>query len=129
VNLAAELQRIYDSEINIRIGWMWDAGIEVRLGDEMNGFKAEETVPAAEEILAWLQEAIAHFYPESTYAKSLTPELRERAARRTFLAPQMRQSLRCPHCGELNSSMMDETFAFICAHCGASVAVPPVNVQ
>ena len=129
MDLAAELQRIYDSEINIRIGWMWDGGIEIRLGDEMNGFKAEETVPSAEEILPWLQEAIAHFYPESTYAMSLAPEVRERAARRSFLAPQIRQSLRCPHCGELNSSMMDETYLFICEHCGASVAVPPVKVQ
>jgi len=38
MGLAAELQKIYDSEINIRIGWLWDGGIEVRLGDEMNGF-------------------------------------------------------------------------------------------
>jgi hypothetical protein len=44
VNLAVELQNIYDSEINIRIGWLWDGGIEVRLGDEMNGFLAEENV-------------------------------------------------------------------------------------
>ena len=34
MNFDAELQKIYDSEINIRIGWVWDGGIEVRLGDE-----------------------------------------------------------------------------------------------
>jgi hypothetical protein len=50
MDLAAELQRIYDSEINIRISWLWDGGIEVRLGDEMNGFLAEETVKSASEI-------------------------------------------------------------------------------
>ena len=43
-DLAIELQRIYDSEINVRIGWLWDGGIEVRLGDDMNGYLAEETV-------------------------------------------------------------------------------------
>jgi hypothetical protein len=31
-DLAVELQKIYDSEINIRIGWFWDCGIEIRLG-------------------------------------------------------------------------------------------------
>jgi len=39
-DLAVELQKIYDSEINISIGWFWDGGITLRLGDEMNGFPA-----------------------------------------------------------------------------------------
>ena len=43
-DLADELQKIYDSEINVTISWFWDGGIDVRLGDEMNGFVAEETV-------------------------------------------------------------------------------------
>ena len=43
-DLAIELQKIYDSEINIRIGWLWDGGIDVRLGDEVNGSLAEEIV-------------------------------------------------------------------------------------
>jgi hypothetical protein len=42
VDLAAELQRIYDSELNIEISWLWDGGIDLRLGDRMNGFLAEE---------------------------------------------------------------------------------------
>ena len=79
VDLALELQKIYDSEINIRIGWLWDGGIEVRLGYEMNGFMAEETVASLAAIVPWLQEAIAHFYPTSTYAASLKPESRELA--------------------------------------------------
>ena len=67
-DLAIELQRIYNSEINVRISWLWDGGIDVRLGDEMNGYLAEENVSNVDEILPWLQEAIAHFYPDSTYA-------------------------------------------------------------
>ena len=43
-DLAVALQKIYDSEINVRIGWFWDSGIEIRLGDDMNGYLAEETV-------------------------------------------------------------------------------------
>jgi hypothetical protein len=30
MDLATELQKIYDSEINIEIGWFWDGGIDVR---------------------------------------------------------------------------------------------------
>jgi len=45
VMLEDELQRIYESEINVRISWLWDGGIDIRLGDEMNGYLAEETSP------------------------------------------------------------------------------------
>ena len=44
MDLAIELQKIYDSEINIRISWLWDGGIDVRLGDDANDYLAEETV-------------------------------------------------------------------------------------
>ena len=50
-DLATELQKIYESEINIRIGWLWDGGIEVRLGDDMNGYLADETVRTVAEIV------------------------------------------------------------------------------
>jgi hypothetical protein len=83
-DLATELQRIYDSEINIRIGWFRDGGSDLRLGDATNGYLAEETLPSTDEILHWLQEAIAHFYPNSEYASSLSSEVRQRAAQRLF---------------------------------------------
>jgi hypothetical protein len=50
MDLAAELQRIYDSEINAEISWFWDGGFTVRLGDKMNGFLAEEVVNSVAEI-------------------------------------------------------------------------------
>jgi hypothetical protein len=31
----------------------------------VNGYLAEQTVQSTAEIIPWLQEAIAHFYPES----------------------------------------------------------------
>jgi hypothetical protein len=37
--MATELQKIYVSEINVEIGWFWDGGIDVRLGDKMNGLR------------------------------------------------------------------------------------------
>ena len=71
--MAAELQRIYDSEINVEISWFWDGAFTVRLGDKVNGFLAEEDVNSVADILPWLQEAIAQFYPGSDYAQSLEP--------------------------------------------------------
>jgi hypothetical protein len=62
-DLAIELQKIYDSEINIEIGWLWDGGIEVRLGDKMSGYLAEENLGSTAEVLPWLQEAIGISFP------------------------------------------------------------------
>jgi hypothetical protein len=129
-DLAHELQKIYDDEINVRISWFWDNGIEIRLGDEMNGYLAEENVPTVAEIVPWMQEAIAHFYPESPYAASLSSEIRERAASRLFRPPKIGARVICPHCGAPNSAPeMDELFAFVCTHCGESVEVQPLKVQ
>jgi len=44
VDLALILQRLYDSEINVCIQWLWDGGIDVKLGDDMNGYEATESV-------------------------------------------------------------------------------------
>jgi len=130
MDLAAELQKIYDSEINIEIGWLWDGGIDVRLGDKMNGYLAEENVSSVAEILPWLQEAIAHFYPTSTYAIGLDPGIRERAVRRIFRPPRVGAQVFCPHCGAPTAAPgMDEVFFFYCARCGNSVQVeePKIN--
>jgi hypothetical protein len=68
MDLADELQKVYDSEINVSISWHWDGGIEVRLGDKVNGFVAEETFALVAGIAPWLQQAIAHFFPDSAYS-------------------------------------------------------------
>ena len=80
--------KIGDSEINVSMSWVWDGGIDVRLDDAINGFLAEENVPSTDEIVPWLQEAIAHFYPDSTYAKSLPAGVAERTRARLYLPPQ-----------------------------------------
>ena len=131
VDLAGELQRIYDSEINIRIGWLWDGGIDMRLGDEVNGFVAEENGPSVAEIVPWLQEAIAHFYPDSRYAACLSSEIRERATRRLFRPPASGVSVTCPHCGAPHAAPpgMAEVIQFFCARCGNTVDVRPPKLQ
>jgi hypothetical protein len=44
VDTADVLQRLYDSEINARIEWVWDGGVQWRLGDASNGYGAEGRV-------------------------------------------------------------------------------------
>ena len=97
----------------------------------MNGYLAEETVKMVAEIVPWLQEAIAHFYPNSSYALSLGSELRERATRRLFEPPKIGIQVVCPHCGAPHAAPpgMDELFASVCHHCGNSVEVPKPPVQ
>jgi DNA-directed RNA polymerase subunit RPC12/RpoP len=129
VDLGIEFQKIYDSEINVSISWLWDGGIDIRLGDEMNGFVAEQNVASVAEIVPWLQEAIARFHPMASYTESLNPELKERAAKRLFLAPKVGARVICPYCGSPHAKMMDEVFQFICAHCGSSVAVDQPKIQ
>jgi hypothetical protein len=130
-DLAVELQKIYDSEINLRISWFWDGGIEIRQGDDLNGYLAEETVRKVAEIVPWLQEAIAHFYPSSSYAHSLSPEVTEHAKQRLFQPPKVGAEVICPHCGAPHAAPpgMDELFFFVCHHCGNSVEVPRPIVQ
>jgi hypothetical protein len=130
MDLAAELQRIHDSEINVSIRWLWDGGIEVRLGDEVNGLVAEETFALVAGILPWLQQAIAHFYPDSAYARSLDDEVRQLAAQRLFKPPRDGMRVRCPHCGAPNAarSRMEEPIVFICSHCGGPVTIEPLKI-
>ena len=95
----------------------------------MNGYLAEENVRSIDEVLLWLQEAIAHFFPDSTYTATLDPELRSRTAKRLFGPPKVGATAICPHCGALNASMMDEIIAYVCSHCGQAVKVEPPRVQ
>jgi hypothetical protein len=113
----------------VRIGWLWDCGIEVRLGDDMNGYLAEENVRTVDEIVPWLQDAIAHFYPQSTYAASLDPELKSRVATRSFRPPKIGATAICPRCGAPNASMMEALLAYVCLRCGEAVRVEPPKVQ
>jgi hypothetical protein len=94
--LEGELQRIYDSEINIEIGWLWDGGITIKLGDPLNGYQAGTTVPTVAEILPWLQRAIARHCPDSDYIKNMGQAAAIPLEPETHAA--MSCSHRCPGC-------------------------------
>jgi hypothetical protein len=103
----------------MNISWLWDGGTEVRPGDRLNGFIAETNVPLVADIIQWLQEAIAHFYSDSTYARGSPTEVRERALRQIFAAPMAGSQVTCPHCGAPNPNRgrMEEIIAFVCSQC------------
>ena len=72
------LQRIYDSEINIRIGWMWDGGLDYSIGSTSNDiwdsnfnvskiFRTDNT--NIKDAIFKMAGEIARDYPKSQFAK------------------------------------------------------------
>jgi hypothetical protein len=64
--LETELQKIYDSEINITLRIAGNR-ILVALGNDFTGFEAEGNPSTMAEVLPWLQKAIHKHYPMSKY--------------------------------------------------------------
>ena len=52
------LQKFYDAEINVSISSFWDAKFTVKIGDEINGFRAEEDYVEIEDIPACLERLL-----------------------------------------------------------------------
>jgi hypothetical protein len=63
MSLEQQLQKMYDSEIHVDIGWLWDGGIDVSIGND----EVTANVGTVAEVLPWLQQAIAKHYPDSKY--------------------------------------------------------------
>ena len=63
------LQRIYDSEINFELSTFWDSGFFWKLGDAMNGIKADGSAPTLAEATAQLCEAAVKHFPKSDFAR------------------------------------------------------------
>jgi hypothetical protein len=64
--LETELQKIYDSEINVTIRIV-GKNILVALGNDFTGFDAEGKVIRISDVLPWLQRAIHERYSMSKY--------------------------------------------------------------
>lgn len=64
------LQELYDSEINFSMACFWDGGIDWKLGDEVNGFKAMGCNDKVEEAINAIGIAAKTHYAESTFAKN-----------------------------------------------------------
>src|SRR5712691_6630495 len=55
-DLAEILVSLYASEINASIFWLWDGGIDVKLGDPLHGYDAEGKVSTFAEAAPWLRD-------------------------------------------------------------------------
>lgn len=62
------LQEIYDSEINFTITSFWDGGFNWKLGDELNGFKAEGDGTTIDSVITQLTAATCLHFPKSRFA-------------------------------------------------------------
>ena len=69
MNIHDVMEALYASEINCSISSFWDGGYEVKLGDELNGFKVCESVDTLEDAAIWLGVVARQHYPDSVYAK------------------------------------------------------------
>jgi hypothetical protein len=68
-NIEEILAALYKSEINVSISWFWDGGIDVKLGDPLNGYGAEDQVLTLNEAADWLRENAVRLYPDSDFAR------------------------------------------------------------
>lgn len=64
------LQRIYDSEVNVSLSWLWDGGVEWELGDHMNGVKAYGHACDVRAAVEDLAEAVIGHFPNSEFARN-----------------------------------------------------------
>lgn len=63
------LQKLLDSEINASISTFFDRTVTARLGDDMNGFTAEQHCETVAEAEQWLAAEARRLYPRSVFAK------------------------------------------------------------
>ena len=79
--LEQELQKIYDSEINVTLR-TGDKDLFVALGNDFTGFSAEGNLVRVADVIPWFQNAIHEHYPSSKYdverlGGTFTPEMAE----------------------------------------------------
>ena len=66
------LQAIYDSEINLQISWLWDAGIDWKIWDELNWWEYSWTDKDLDIAVVKIAKKCIELYPDSEFAKNFT---------------------------------------------------------
>jgi len=59
---------LYESEINWSVQTFWDNGYDVLVGDDCNGWVAENNVDTWVEVEQWLQDTAIRCFPHSEFA-------------------------------------------------------------
>jgi len=67
------LTELHNSEISASIATFFDGAWTVKLGDKLNGFKAEASVDSEAAAYEWLERAAIEYYPESRFAQIHKP--------------------------------------------------------
>lgn len=64
------LQELHDSEINASIQSFYDGCWTAKIGDDMNGFVAEDaSLESFEDCEQWLSETAKKMFPQSVYTQ------------------------------------------------------------
>ena len=78
INVEKILDELYASEINVEISWLWDGGIDVKLGrrgigvklgDPLNGYDAKGKVRTMAKAAVWLRDQACKRHPDSEFAR------------------------------------------------------------
>ena len=67
--LASFISDLHDSEINGEISSFYDDVWGVKIGDRLNGYKAEATFNSFPQAMRWLRDKALELYPDSEFAK------------------------------------------------------------
>jgi len=62
-------KQLYESEINLQFGWFWDAGFDIKIGNDMSGYVAEFNSYNLDECEEWIVDKVIELYPNSKFAK------------------------------------------------------------
>ena len=70
ISLDDAMRVLYNNEINCSVATFWDGGYIVKIGDDLNGFKADMMVATPVEASVWLLVKASELYPEFDPAKT-----------------------------------------------------------
>lgn len=76
------LQRIYDSKINISLGWMWDDGVDFFVGCDLQYLEPDEIHSTGtgniKESIIIIANKVSKEYPNSTFAEWWKKQIKEK---------------------------------------------------
>jgi hypothetical protein len=75
------LKKLYESGINCSISGFWDGGWDVKLGDELNGFKAKANFRTLDECADFLDVQARIHCPEAAYSLGAVEHYQRRTVR------------------------------------------------
>jgi hypothetical protein len=87
LSLEKVIEALHDSEINVGMQSFFDCGLQVWIGDEMNGIRAkgranrgtDKAWPDDGAVALWLHQAALSLFPQSGYAMRYGRDTRELA--------------------------------------------------